>query len=417
MADGNPFQSMLNPNAARVGLYDMRMMQTANRMELPFERSHSYGHQGIGGNPMLANIMGGSNQPDYSVFTTDPAASHAARQALSPYGLAPLEANQVQRNTILPNTGFFGSHPNLSAALEGGAYGALAAHGGATIGDSIQGTLEGIVGGRQLQQGAYNRQFAKPFEAARMMEGLEDLHQKRDLQEAEIQHYRAMNTKLGQPEHPMRSIGNAGPQDAYIPIYNQETGKMESQPNPNYDPALVRASHREAASSDLSIATREQLKIAGVDPAKATPTQLKAANQAAYQQAIGKVGASTGARASAEIPYQNETAARHAKDEQIKELNLKKMKSDDTSHVDEARMNIMMHRMSIGSNNLIPSDEDIQSYINQKNGAIDQQINQINQDFDTKWPRTLEQPATPKNSSRQTGSSTKGTKDDPHVLP
>lgn len=187
---------------------------------------------------MLAGMLGGDGGTDYSQFTTDPVAHQAASDALAPYGLAPLEASQVQRNSILPNTGFFGNHPRLSGALEGGIYGALAAHGGNTVGESIQGALEGLVGGRQLQQAAYNRQFAKPFEAANAMEHLEDLQQKRDLQDAEIQHYRAMNQKLGRPDHDFHAVPMTKSDQGYM-SYDTTTGKSEYVKNPDYDPALV----------------------------------------------------------------------------------------------------------------------------------------------------------------------------------
>lgn len=239
MAD-NPFASMLNPNASRTGLWDMRMMSAANRMEAPFDRVRSYGHQGIAGNPMLSGMLGGGQTPDYSQFTYDPAANAVASRELGHYGLSPLEAGQVKQNTILPNSGFFGNHPRLSGALEAGIYGALAAHGGNTVGDSIQGTLEGMVGGQQLRQSAFNRQFAKPFEAANMMENLEDKRQKRDLQDAEIQHYRALNQKLGRPDHDFRAFG-VSRNDPDIATIDNTTGNVTYKPNPLYDPSQASA--------------------------------------------------------------------------------------------------------------------------------------------------------------------------------
>lgn len=199
MADGqNPFMGMLNPNMRQTSLWDLRMMSAANRSETPFERGARgmYRRQGVAGDPMLSGLAGLANEPDYSRFTFDPTAHAAASQALSRYGLAPLEASQVKQNQVLPNTGFFGDHPRLSAALEGGLFGALASHGGETPGESIQGALEGLVGGRRIQQGMYRQQFARPFEAAGMMEQLQDVQQKRDLQDADIQHLRALNEHL-----------------------------------------------------------------------------------------------------------------------------------------------------------------------------------------------------------------------------
>lgn len=196
MADYNPFQGMLNPNMSRgANLWDLRMMSAANRMETPFERMAGRGghtRSAVAGNPMLGNIMGTANEPDLSQFTFDPALRAQAQQL----GVQPLEASQVRQNMILPNTGFFGSHPRLSRALEAGMFGTLAAHGGDTVGESIQGTMEGIIGGPRLREGMYREQFAKPFEAAGLVEGLKDQVQKRQLQEADIQHLRALNEHL-----------------------------------------------------------------------------------------------------------------------------------------------------------------------------------------------------------------------------
>jgi hypothetical protein len=194
MAD-NPYAlgaAMMNPNVARTGMYDMRMMSAANRSEAPFEHIRS-GARRSGAGEMIGQMAA---TPDYSQFTFDPAANAAARQALSPYGLAPLEASQVKQNQILPNTGFFGNHPRLSGAIEGGLFSAMAAHGGDTPGESIQGALEGVVGGRQMKQNLYNRQFQAPFQAAGMFEALSDAQQKRELQSADIEHLRALNEHL-----------------------------------------------------------------------------------------------------------------------------------------------------------------------------------------------------------------------------
>ncbi len=290
MADGyNPFQSALNPNMRNTSLWDLRMMSSANRMETPFERGarSSYGHQGISGNPMLAQMMGMGNQPDYSQFTYDPAMRQRAMDA----GVQPLEASQVKHNTFLPNTGFFGNHPRLSAALESGVYGALAAHGGQTIGDSIQGSLEGIVGGQRLRQGVLNQQFARPFEAAGMIEGLQDMKQKRDLQSADIEHLRAENQKLGRPDHDFRAFG-VSRNDPEIATIDNTTGNVKYDANPLYDPSQTKAAR---ALEDISLGTREQLRIMGVDPATATTAQLAAANQKASAQLATRAGNAAGA--------------------------------------------------------------------------------------------------------------------------
>lgn len=185
MADGNPFAPVyMNPNASRTGLWDLRMMAAANRAEQPFMRGSHWGHQGIAGDPLIGGLAAQANQPDYSQFTYDP----AMRQQAIAAGVHPLEASQVQRNAILPNTGFFGAHPRLSGALEGGIFGALASHGGDTPGESIQGALEGLVGGQRIRQGMLRQQFARPFESNEMLEHLRDMQANRLFREAQVKH-------------------------------------------------------------------------------------------------------------------------------------------------------------------------------------------------------------------------------------
>lgn len=396
MADGqNPFQSLLNSNIGRTGLFDMRMMSAANRAEPGAHMPHMYGHQGISGNPMLASMAGMSNEPDYSQFTYDP----VMRQRAIAAGVSPLEANQVKQNAILPNTGFFGNHPRLSGALEGGIFGALASHGGMTPGDSIQGALEGMVGGQQMRQGMLRQQFARPFEAASMLEGLQDRTQKRDLQEAEIQHYRAENQKLGRPDHDMRAIGNAGPQDKFIPVYDNTTGQFQNQPNPNYDPALVSHGREQ---QDLDIGTREQLRIMGVAPNTATTDQLAEANKKSQAQAVARIGAGAGARSGAEQPYKNLQDAQRQHDEYIRGLNGKILKSDDPQHLESARQTLVMERMAQG-NFSMPSDADVKGYIKQNNDQIQQQISGANAEFSNQYPQALETPGRKNTPSLKNG--------------
>lgn len=188
MAD-NPFATALQPGGNRTGMYEMRMMQMADRMDTGGSR-RGYGR--AGNNPMFSSMMGMANEPDYSQFTYDPAMRQRAMDA----GVQPLEASQVRQNAMLPNNGFFGSHPRLSGAIEGGLFSMAAAHGGNTPGESIQGAIEGLIGGQQMRRGILNQQFARPFEAAGMIEGLEDRKQRRELQAADIEHLRAVNEHL-----------------------------------------------------------------------------------------------------------------------------------------------------------------------------------------------------------------------------
>jgi len=158
-------------------------------METPFERGMGGMRSGgVSGNPMLAGLAGMANEPDYSQFTYDP----IMRQQAIAAGVRPLEASQVQQNTILPNTGFFGRHPGLSRALEGAMYGAAATPSGgiAGVGENVSRAMEGIIGGHRMQQGAYRQQFARPFEAAGALEQLKDVQEQRELRGAQIKYYK-----------------------------------------------------------------------------------------------------------------------------------------------------------------------------------------------------------------------------------
>jgi hypothetical protein len=235
MADYNPFQSVMQPNSRQSGLWDMRMMGTANRMETPFERGiRGAGRSGVSGNPMLASMASMSGEPDYSGFTYDP----AMRAQAQSMGVQPLEANQVKQNVILPNTGFFGNHPRLSAAIEGGLLGAASTPGGgsmASTGENVGNVIEGAVGGQRVRQGMYRQQFARPFEARGMLEGMQDAQQRRELQEADIQHLRAENIKLGRPDHDFRAFG-VSKNDPNIVTVDSTNGDVRVTPNPQYDP-------------------------------------------------------------------------------------------------------------------------------------------------------------------------------------
>lgn len=417
MADNPYMTGLINPTEARMGMYNMRMMSAANRMEAPFEHlgRSMYAHQGVSGNPMLASMAGMSNEPDYSRFTFDPASHAAATQALSHYGLAPLEASQVKQNVLLPNTGFFGAHPRLSAALEGGIFSAVAAHGGATPGDSIQGALEGVIGGQRIRQGLYRQQFARPFEAAGMMENLEDMQQRRDLQSMEIEHLRAENQKLGRPDHDMRAIP-INRNDQGIFMYDNVSGIGNTIPNPDYDPSAARSNR---VASDLDVATREQLRIMGVtDPGQASPTQIGLANRKAQEQAIARGSAIQGAGAIAKIPAQNYQDARTQHDRRINELNQQMMKLDDPGHQKWAEDQILDQKLaqSIRDPNAFKKDpsalftvdpKERDAYISQFNSRLQAQIDAENQDFLAKHPQVLEAPPVPKQRKATTSPSPK----------
>lgn len=446
MADGNPFApAFMNPNASRTGLWDLRMMAAANRAEAPFMRGSHWGRQGIAGDPMIGGLAAQANMPDYSAFTYDP---QMRAQAIAA-GVQPLEASQVKQNTFLPNTGFFGNHPRLSAALEGGVYSALASHGGDTPGESIQGALEGLVGGRRIRQGIYNQQFAKPFESNEMLEHLRDMQANRQFREAQVKH-------LGdESEIQQRRIDEQHWKDQFgimkaeatrpwtDPVKGQSYVWQEGTP-PSFGPMpkmivpgtpsgwhplegtgpgkIQRAAGSSGAASNLSMATREQLRIMGIDnPMEATQDQIAAANKAAEQQKIRVAAGTAGAGAEARIPAQNFTDARAQHDKRITEFQGKMLKQDDPQHQEAARQTLMMqwlqenqearaNNQPLPHNNLLPTRNDIQTHINGVNDAIQRQIDAENASFNNQWgDQASRRP--PEGNKRQT----KGTKDDPHI--
>jgi hypothetical protein len=427
MADGNPFQSALNPNLRNTSLWDLRMMSSANRMETPFERGarQSYGSH-IAGNPMLSGMVGMSNEPDYSSFTYNPQLHQEAINA----GVQPLEANQVKHNTFLPNTGFFGNHPRLSAAIEGAAYGGLAAHGGMTTGESIQGALEGIIGGHQMQQGMYRQQFARPFEAAGAMERLRDMQATRQMRDAQVKHFtdeseiqRERIAEQQSRDDAHLSATRPVPDATGTWVYGEKTpgGNFNGLPFEGSPGGWTHQSvgGRQSADHDLDIGTRTQLKAMGVDPNNATPEQINTANTKSQNQKIATGAAIAGAGANSRIPAQNYADALKVHDQRMEDYNKKILKSDDPASQTAARSAIMMDRMAKGNDNLLPTNEEIKTWINQQNAGIQQQIDSETKDFKQKWPQAMEAPPAPKGrktSPPRTGSATEGTQDNPHVI-
>lgn len=112
----------------------------------------------------------GGDDSGYSQFTYDPDANAAATSALAPYGLKPLSPDQVNPFAVLPNSGFFGSHPRLGQALEGGLFGAASTQGSNTVGEGISNVIGGVLRGQQERQHIVNNQFAAPFNQAVLFE-------------------------------------------------------------------------------------------------------------------------------------------------------------------------------------------------------------------------------------------------------
>jgi hypothetical protein len=400
MADGsyNPFQGALNPNMRQTSLWDLRMMSAANRSETPFERGarSPYSGRGVSGDPMLGQLAGMANEPDYSQFTYDP----VMRQQAVAAGVQPLEANQVKQNTLLPNSGFFGAHPRLSSALEGGIYSLAASHGGMTPGESAQGVAEGLIGGHRIQEGLRRQQFARPFEAAGMMEGIQEMQQRRELQGAQIKHYKD-EADIQADRVQMERDKNENARWGVTPV---EGGAYLSEPGQK--PVFQSGPGRgKGLEGDLDVSTREQLRAAGVDPNTATPAQITSANKKAQDQKVAVMGAGTGARSNAEQPYKNLQDAQRQHDEHVRGLQGKLLKSDDPQHKEDARQTIVMNRIMSGDSNIMVSDKDIKDYINQNNSQIQQQIDGANEEFKTQYPQAG---VMPPEAKKQTSSPKRG---------
>lgn len=266
MAAGNPFGQAQGGSSLARNLMQMRAMRYARE---PMARVGRMPAQSRG--PQFTNME--AEGPGYSQFTFDPAAHAAASKYLSQFGLSPLDPQQVQRNTILPNSGFFGAHPRLSGALEGGIYSASQVRGADTWGEGIQSVAQSLIGGPMAKRAAWEQQFARPFNAARMLEGMQDLTQKRDLQEAEIQHYRAVTESL--KNKPARQAITPIPSTASSYATYDDRGQPTLHENPYFDPKQAKA----AAANTPGVAPYVSFFHArGVEPTEATPKQ--------WQQAI-----------------------------------------------------------------------------------------------------------------------------------
>jgi hypothetical protein len=423
---------MLNPNMRQTSLWDLRMMSAANRSETPFERGmrSPYGSRGVSGDPMLGQLANMANEPDYSQFTYDPAMNAAAKAA----GVQPLEAGQVKQNTLLPNTGFFGNHPTLSHALEGGLYSLAASHGGMTPGESMQGVAEGLIGGHRIQEGLYRQQFARPFESAGMLEGLRDVGEQRLLRQAQIKHYSdeadiqrdrvQLETEKNQLGLDKLNATRPVPVEGGTYLYHpgQEGSIGVNGRTPYQTPGAPAGWAFEAGpgrgkgqEGDLDVATREQLRVAGVDPNTATPKQIATANQKAQNQKVQVMGAGAGAREHAEQPFKNLQDAQKQHDENIKGLQGKLLKQDDPQHRDAARQDILFQRITSGDSNMLVSDKDVDSYIKQKNDGIQAQIDGANAEFKNQYPQTQVLPPEGKGTSSPKRGSL-GSQENPHVV-
>lgn len=313
MAD-NSFQAygQASPiNDIRTQRYNLAMMSAMNRMDPYGQRPPSIHHSALRSNPMMASMMGG-DEPDYSTFTTDPQAHAAANNYLGQFGLSALEPSQVNPNAIFPNSGFFGQHQKLASMLEGGLFGGMATKGSDTIGEGISNVAGGLLEGRMARSRLLNRQFARPFEAANMLESLQDKTQKRDLQAADIEHLRAVNQHLAagdelgidriNAQKPVPVEGGAWVMDPKKEKAGEYPWTFQAGPGGK---ASVYAIH----AGMLSQPVRDSLLGKGINPVTALPSQIEAARTEVYGQSINKATAIGGGVESAkrrvDLPYRN----------------------------------------------------------------------------------------------------------------
>ena len=284
-----------------------RQMQPLRAMRAMSMASRVYGPQmgrqrmANGQNSLLSGLLGGGGGSDYSQFTYDPDARAAASEFLGQYGLSPLAPEDVKTNAVLPNSGFFGRHGRLSGMLEGGLFGAAATQGGDTIGENISGVARGMIEGPQMRANILNQQFARPFQAAGMLENLQDQVQKRDLQEAQIQYYneRALREPIPHAVTPLPSTAGG-----YITYDNE--GNETVKENPFYDPKSNRTGGSAWANAT---AVRPYFQQMGINnPDDATPAQWKKAND----MRVRDEGLKAGARAAG-------TDAGHAPERDLKD--------------------------------------------------------------------------------------------------
>lgn len=279
---------------------DMASLSYMRRMAQPdySPRSRFAGRAGgAGQDPMLgAMVARDAGMPDYSSFTYDPGLNAQARAA----GVVPLSPDQVQRNAVLPNSGFFGNHPNLSRMLEGGLFGAAATHGSDTWGEGISNVAGGLIEGRQARAGLLNQQFARPFQAAGMLESLRDMGAKRDLQESQIQEqrsladlHRAQINEVNKGEHHITPITAA---DRGVYNYDSKSGTGAYTPFDDYDPK------RAARASGSETEFDRQIDLANQERAtKGLPPMDSQARMAYHNQwQSGAAGPAAGAK----LPYE-----------------------------------------------------------------------------------------------------------------
>lgn len=137
---------------------------------------------GVGPNQANPFLNGSDTGISAGVFQ-DPVFRANADQALSQYGLQLPEARQ---NAFLPEGGFFGNHPRLSAGLEGAMLGAAGTQGAETWGQGIANSISGGLGSILSRNAMLAAPYEQTFKAASQMENLRDLSDKHEMNQADI---------------------------------------------------------------------------------------------------------------------------------------------------------------------------------------------------------------------------------------
>lgn len=298
--------SVSNATKQMQGLREMRAIDVANRV---------YGgprqpRQAGGSNPFFSSAGAGS---DYSAFTYDP----AMRAQAEANGVSPLAPDQVRSNAVLPNSGFFGAHPRLSAGIEGAMFSAANTRGANTVGEGISNVMQGMIGGQQQRGQMLERQFEAPFQDAAALQGIKHAKLLNDETQAETDLRRSQKAKLDNaPDPTPKYSGHMAADDGSVYSFPNDG----SQPVRSLPPGTV--SHPEKPSPMGGGIVGSLIHGQLGDPPKAgTPEAAKYWKQATkmakdMHYGMAYAGAEGGAAGKDATPTPNADNRKDAKDQQ-----------------------------------------------------------------------------------------------------
>lgn len=367
MGAQNPFGTGggASNNVARQ-IAPLRAMGYINResrmgMQTPRTTRSGAGNRFLPGGP-------GSDGMDYSQFTFDPAAHDAATKFLGQYGLSPLDPSQVKPNTVLPNSGFFANHPRLSGMLEGGIYGAAASQGANTWGEGIQSVANSLIAGPRMRAAAYQQQFEKPFQAAHMLEGMQDMAQKRELTSAQIERERAYTQALKDKPDPFHAA-TAIPATASSFI-TYENGVPTQHENKYFD----KTSGGSKNTPGVAPVLRYIRQLYGnVDPDSLGKDQWAAVNKLAANEAVKVAGARTAADAIARINAEY----RMGKNVPLSVKEGAKEAGKDWLDPKNKEVRATIRRNGLLKDNKLMTEDEVNAVINQHNLEVNEKIKQV----------------------------------------